>query len=280
MNLGEKLRLARVEAGLSQRQLCGERITRNMLSQIENGTASPSVATLQYLAEGLGKPVSYFLDEDGAVSRNLEVMEAARQAYDRGRFDDAAARLREFREPDPIFCREWELLRLLTTLAQAEQALQEKREPYARELLEAAKELEPRTAYAVPELKARRVLLEAKLRGVRPEELAAQLPDLDGALLLQARAALAGDDSERCARLLDAAKNQEDPDWCMLRGRVYLRRQSYSDAARCFHAAETAYPRETAAALERCYRELGDYRLAYQYACRSRELTQQFMNER
>ena len=56
MNLGEKLRLARVEAGLSQRELCGDRITRNMLSQIENGLASPSVATLQYLAQG---PVSY-----------------------------------------------------------------------------------------------------------------------------------------------------------------------------------------------------------------------------
>lgn len=41
MSLGERLRQARLEAGLSQRQLCGERITRNMLSQLESGAASP-----------------------------------------------------------------------------------------------------------------------------------------------------------------------------------------------------------------------------------------------
>ena len=34
MSLGEKLRQARMESGLSQRQLCGDEITRNMLSQM------------------------------------------------------------------------------------------------------------------------------------------------------------------------------------------------------------------------------------------------------
>ena len=47
MELGEKLRQARMEAGLSQRQLCGEEITRNMQALIENGTAKPSMKTLQ-----------------------------------------------------------------------------------------------------------------------------------------------------------------------------------------------------------------------------------------
>ena len=49
MELGEKLRQARIEAGLSQRELCGEEITRNMLSLIENGSAKPSMNTLKYL---------------------------------------------------------------------------------------------------------------------------------------------------------------------------------------------------------------------------------------
>ena len=62
MSLGEKLRQARLEAGLSQRALCGEEITRNMLSRIENGAAQPSMRTLQYLAAQLGKPLSFFLD--------------------------------------------------------------------------------------------------------------------------------------------------------------------------------------------------------------------------
>ena len=63
MTLGEKLKAARLEAGLSQRQLCGDVITRNMLSQIENGSARPSMDTLGYFAGKLGKPISWFLEE-------------------------------------------------------------------------------------------------------------------------------------------------------------------------------------------------------------------------
>ena len=64
MELGRKILQAREAAGLSQRQLCGDVITRNMLSRIEHGTVRPSVSTLTYLAERLGKPISYFLDEE------------------------------------------------------------------------------------------------------------------------------------------------------------------------------------------------------------------------
>ena len=79
MELGKRLKAARLEAGLSQRQLCGEVITRNMLSQIENGAARPSMDTLLYLADRLGKPVAYFLDEDPVVTPNRGIMERARQ---------------------------------------------------------------------------------------------------------------------------------------------------------------------------------------------------------
>ena len=78
MELGEKLKQTRLEAGLSQRQLCGDVITRNMLSQIESGKARPSMPTLQYLAGRLGKPVGYFLEEDTVLSPNIGLMEQAR----------------------------------------------------------------------------------------------------------------------------------------------------------------------------------------------------------
>ena len=69
MELGQRLKQARLEAGLSQRQLCGEEITRNMLSQIENGSARPSMDTLRYLAARLGKPMGYFLEEQAVRRR-------------------------------------------------------------------------------------------------------------------------------------------------------------------------------------------------------------------
>ena len=45
MTLGQKLKQTRLARGMTQSQVVGDRITRNMLSQIENDLASPSVGT-------------------------------------------------------------------------------------------------------------------------------------------------------------------------------------------------------------------------------------------
>ena len=123
MTLGEKLRQARLEAGLSQRQLCGEAITRNMLSQIENGSARPSVATLQYLAQRLGKPVGYFLQEEATLSPNLPVMTAARRAYKHRDYAGVLRELELYGGPDPVFDPEKQYLQALSALALAESVL-------------------------------------------------------------------------------------------------------------------------------------------------------------
>ena len=70
MALSQRLKQARLEAGLSQKALCGDRITRNMLSQIENGSARPSMDTLRYLAQQLGKPAMSAQAVGAAVGRN------------------------------------------------------------------------------------------------------------------------------------------------------------------------------------------------------------------
>ncbi len=62
--LGEKIKRTRKIRGLTQAALSGDKITRNMLSAIENGGASPSLETLKFLAEGLGVSVSYLVSED------------------------------------------------------------------------------------------------------------------------------------------------------------------------------------------------------------------------
>ena len=51
MTLGQKLKQTRLARGMTQSQVVGDRITRNMLSQIENDLASPSVGTLEYLPQ-------------------------------------------------------------------------------------------------------------------------------------------------------------------------------------------------------------------------------------
>lgn len=120
MELGEKIRQARLEAGLSQRQLCGDAITRNMLSQIENGSANPSMTTLQYLAAKLGKQVSYFLQEDSILSPNPSLMQQARQAYIAKRYAAVLDMASQYQPPDPLFDEEWYYLCALSALALAE----------------------------------------------------------------------------------------------------------------------------------------------------------------
>ena len=125
MTLGEKLKAARLQAGLSQRQLCGDMITRNMLSQIENGSATPSMATLQYLAGQLGKSVSYFLQEDAVDSPNPALMQQAREAYGKRQYAQVLQLLQHYQGPDPLFDQEQKYLAALCALAQASARLEQ-----------------------------------------------------------------------------------------------------------------------------------------------------------
>ena len=249
-----------MEAGLSQRQLCGDVITRNMLSLVEHGSARPSMDTLKLLAARLGKPVSWFLEEETVTSPNQTVMESVRQLYDAGAYSEAVQAMESYRKEDPVFDREAELLRVLLYLHLAERAVGEERFPYALELLNRA---DADTAYCREELHRRRLLLLGKIPGQRVSE---RLPSLDEELLLRAEEALDAGLGERAAHLLEAAEDQTGSRWNWIRGRVHMARKEYKAAAACLHRAESAYPKETAPLLEYCYRELEDYKRAYEYA--------------
>ena len=265
MELGEKIRQARQEAGLSQRQLCGEEITRNMLSLIENGSAKPSMKTLRYLAGRLGKSVSFFLEETAVLSPNQEVMTVVRQLYDTGRFPEADRELEHYRAPDPVYDREAEILRVLIRLELARDAIRQERFLYAADIL---KQTPVSTAYLAEDLNRRRLLLLGSIPG---NPAASQLPSLDEELLLRASEALAEKDLTRAAHLLGAMEHRDRPQWHLLQGNIALQQQKWNEAAAQLQQAEAAFPQEVSPLLEICYRELGDFRKAYEYACRQRK---------
>lgn len=64
MKLGQKIKAARIRRKMTQAALAGNVITRNMLSAIENGKANPSLETVQYLANKLEIPLSFFLSDN------------------------------------------------------------------------------------------------------------------------------------------------------------------------------------------------------------------------
>lgn len=63
--LGANIKAARLSLGLTQGELTGDDLTRNMLSRIENGAALPSLPTLCTIAEKLGIPASALLGDLG-----------------------------------------------------------------------------------------------------------------------------------------------------------------------------------------------------------------------
>ena len=258
MQIGQKIKQARLEAGLSQRQLCGDRLTRNMLSLIENGSARPSMETLRYFAKALGKPIGWFLEEETRSSNQLAV-EQARACWQRGDGAGALKALESYKAPDEQWDAEQGLLAYLSHLMLAQQALEEGRTPYACHLLEQAETLQ--SPYITDRVRQNGQLLLA--RAGRPADL-----NCDDVLLEQAQLALNAD-PQRCRVLLQAVQDKNAAQWLWLAGQAEYALGNFSTAAAWLTPVEALYP-ETVSLLEACYRELGDFKKAYEYACKGR----------
>ena len=259
MDLGQRLKNARLECGLSQRQLCGDMITRNMLSQIESGKARPSMDTLRYLASQLGKPMGYFLEEDAVLSPNQKLMAEARAAYEKGQYRQVLALLDNY-QPGDVFDGEKQVLENLCFLEQARLALEENRKPYAQELLHKIKN----GFYRLPELENQRDLLLAQTG--EP----VNIPSADAILLIKSRQAFEKEKFSLCEKLLEAVE-QKDASWHLLRGQTAVAMGKFAEGIDYLLPAEETYPKQTAVLLEQCYKETEDYKKAYEYACKRAE---------
>lgn len=262
MTMGERIRQARMEAGLSQRQLAGEAMTRNMLSALEHDAANPSVSTLQYLSKKLCKPISYFLGEDDTA---LAQMESVRSHYANGAYQTC---LEELETLDAPLCQpEQAILRALCLLALAEQARLEGKVPYSRSILAQCREAIALCPYFRQEL-TRHWLIASARAAAEPERAALvdQIPVEEEVLLLRARAALARGEQERAGYLLLCTGEREDPQWKLLAGQMYFQTQEYAKAAEILRQVEEVFPRQAIPMLEICFRELGDFKMAYYYA--------------
>ncbi len=222
--------------------------------------------TLRYLASKLQKPVSYFLEEDVVISPNQELMARARENWEAGESGEVWLLLKQFRQPDPVLQREWEYLSFASALEAAKKAMAEEKYLYARQLLEEAAAF----ARGIPAQERQRLLLLGQIPGVDPAEIAGKLPSLDEELLLRAEAALMEKNTDRAEALLEAAENRDCGTWNLLRGKVLMARKQYDRAAVCLQKAETELPADCVPLLEICFRELNDFKRAYEYSCKGR----------
>lgn len=87
--LGRRLKAARLAKKMTQSDVVGNFITRNMLSQIESGSATPSMKTLEYLAGVLEIPMERLLADQGgpAEPEAISVLERAKVLLKEQKYD-------------------------------------------------------------------------------------------------------------------------------------------------------------------------------------------------
>lgn len=101
MTLGLKVKEARISKQMTQRELAGDFITRNMLSQIENDNATPSIKTIEYIASVLDKPISYFMDS--AISNLGSIMEELFTIYEDNNYLECIKKIELALERESIY---------------------------------------------------------------------------------------------------------------------------------------------------------------------------------
>ena len=86
MNIGERIRELRISKLMTQAELAGDHITRNMLCCIENGSANPSISTVLYIAGRLNVPAGFLLADEGdeIVYRKMSNLSNIKRAYTAG----------------------------------------------------------------------------------------------------------------------------------------------------------------------------------------------------
>jgi len=99
INVGERLREIRTHLGLSIRALAEQSgLNVNTLSLIENGRTSPSVGTLQQLAQSLQIPVTEFFETDHGDKKIIHQKNGhrPRAAFTHGTMEDLGAGMPRF----------------------------------------------------------------------------------------------------------------------------------------------------------------------------------------
>ena len=286
MTLGQKLKQTRLARGMTQSQVVGDRITRNMLSQIENDLASPSVGTLEYLASVLNVRLSWLLadeQEEAEVRRTQRL----RELLKRGEYA-ACLDLAPEHAPD-----DEQALALATAAAQcAQRALEAERFDTARHLARLGILWNAGSIYESAELTLQlQALLARCAQHAGPGQEASAFSDYQQSYAAQparvryhlamARHQLERGktaDAEAELRAISVPPEENRTEYRILQARIAAGSGRFTEAMTALRRAEASGPlpkileRELLQTMELAARELQDYKTAYECAARQLKL--------
>jgi len=74
LSISQKIRYARTEAGLSQKDLAAQlQLSDKAVSSYEVGRAQPGIEVLRDIGQATGRPVTYFIDDEGVEEIDFAV---------------------------------------------------------------------------------------------------------------------------------------------------------------------------------------------------------------
>ncbi len=281
MKLGEKIKALRRERGMTQARLAGERITRNMLCEIEKGKASPSLDTLFYLADALSVPAAYLLDEgeDATGYYKRLAMPRIRELYRTGEYAECIRLCESLPgKPDDELC----LLLAHCALSEGKRAFRTGNMETALVYFNDASSYAKKTEYPNES-----ILATATLYTALSENIVAPRREFDeeGYLALADRAV----ESELCAYMTDDEgypyKNELYA--AHIKARTLLHARRFREALLLLSALEDKKGDKAASAyflfrlysdLEICHREEQNFELAYKYASKRMNLLSAFQS--
>lgn len=268
MKIGEKIRQRRKELGYTQAYVCGDGLTRNMLSLIETDKANPSLQTLCRIARILDVPVSYLIgEEDLDRYRRSQTVPKIRAYFKAARYDRCLSEIDALSQDGDD---ELNWLGAQAALALAKSQVRGGSFSLALGNFDRAAAFAARTVYPVEDIRAQILLYRPVAENFRFPLLSFDQKQYERTI-----SDVAGYEFYKYMTM-DGSYFFQNPLYEMhLRAKRLMRLKKYAEAIELLSKLEDRKNEENAEAyllfgvyadLETCYKEIGDFERAYRYA--------------
>ncbi len=289
--IGQKIRELRLSRGMTQAELVGDSITRNMLSLLETGSASPSLHTLTELSRRLDVSVGYFFastEEESSQFTKMGMLEEIHRLFLAQDYASCIAACDSLPHPD----NEIQYLLARCHLALAENAM---RLCTLRTAAEALSQVQIHAAHCIYAPDALRVTTEyllALIHAAGKEEIPPQLASpaaFPGAMIpaewfvyMRCLTALSSGDWKSASMLRESGLIFTPRHHDFLKACILLANGTTEEAFPLLKKALAAPDTDfftrfhVLTALESCASKISDYKAAYQYSAQKVHLLESF----
>ncbi len=278
MTIGQKVKKTREANGLTQLDIAGGKITRNMLSAIESGKAYPSFETLKFIAARLGVSPSYLIsdDDDLFFYEKKDKIDEIKQLLKNKKYKNCIEKIEQIYVQDD----ELDLILAHCYFGLAKKHILNGSLKTGKELLKFAEEHSKKTAYDTSKIENASLIYSSLIKNM-------QAPLLE--LETEAFEKNIGDEFEYDFYkylIADVSYKQRNTVFAdHLKAKQLIKARRYQEALSLLSIIEAKKTPESYNAyvvfslysdMENCYKQLSDFENAYRYASKKLSLIEGF----